>query len=70
VIKDSPSLANGSVTVPTVFHMVSDHTLSEAETNRWNTLIAAQMTVLNDRSRATAATADTPFWFSSSHDVD
>ncbi len=32
VIKDAPRLANGSVTVPTVFHMISDHPLSAAET--------------------------------------
>ncbi|MET8350644.1 MULTISPECIES: zinc metalloprotease [unclassified Micromonospora] len=66
VIKDAPRLANGSVTVPTVFHMVSDQPLSAAETARWNTLIAAQMTVLNDSfaGRTAANASDTPFRFS------
>ncbi|MEH0824484.1 MULTISPECIES: zinc metalloprotease [unclassified Micromonospora] len=66
VIKDSPRLANGSVTVPTIFHMISDHELSAAEKARWNTLIAAQMTVLNDSfaGRTAADASDTPFRFS------
>ncbi|SCG63867.1 zinc metalloprotease [Micromonospora coxensis] len=65
VIKDSPRLANGSVTVPTVFHMISDHPLSAAETTRFNTMIAAQMEVLNDSfaGRTAADAADTPFRF-------
>ncbi|SCG71381.1 zinc metalloprotease [Micromonospora halophytica] len=65
VIKDAPRLANGSVTVPTVFHMISDHPLSEAETSRFNTMIAAQMEVLNDSfaGRTAADAADTPFRF-------
>ncbi|MEU7757442.1 zinc metalloprotease [Micromonospora aurantiaca (nom. illeg.)] len=66
VIKDSPRLANGSVTVPTIFHMISDHELSAAEKARWNTLISAQMTVLNDSfaGRTAADASDTPFRFS------
>lgn len=66
VIKDVPRLANGSVTVPTVFHMISDHELGAAEKARWNTLIAAQMTVLNDSyaGRTAADASDTPFRFS------
>ncbi|MFJ6149910.1 zinc metalloprotease [Micromonospora profundi] len=66
VVKDAPRLANGSVTVPTVFHMVSDHPLSAAERTRWNTLIAAQLTVLNDSfaGRTAANASDTPFRFS------
>ncbi|WP_238015137.1 zinc metalloprotease [Dactylosporangium sp. AC04546] len=66
VIKDSPRLPNGSVTVPTVFHMISDHPFSAAETARWNTLIAAQMAVLNDShaGRTAADASDTPFRFS------
>ena len=66
VIKDSPRLPNGSVTVPTVFHMISDHVLSKAETSRWKTLIAAQMKVLNDSysGRTAADASDTPFRFS------
>ncbi|GLZ57006.1 zinc metalloprotease [Micromonospora sp. NBRC 107095] len=66
VIKDAPRLPNGSVTIPTVFHMISDHPLTAAETTRWNTLIAAQMTVLNDSfaGRTAGDAADTPFRFS------
>ncbi|PWR10482.1 zinc metalloprotease [Micromonospora acroterricola] len=66
VIKDAPRLANGSVTIPTVFHMVSDHPLTAAETARWKTLIAAQMTVLNDSfaGRTAANASNTPFRFS------
>ncbi|MFF5172812.1 zinc metalloprotease [Micromonospora sp. NPDC000089] len=65
VVKDSPRLPNGSVTIPTVFHMVSDHPLTAAETTRWNTLIANQMKVLNDSysGRTSATAADTPFRF-------
>ena len=65
VIKDSPRLPNGSVTVPTVFHMVSDHPFSAAEKARWTTLIAAQMTVLNDSyaGRTAPDASDTPFRF-------
>lgn len=64
-LKDSPRLPNGGVTIPTVFHLVSDHTLTGAEQTRWETLIANQMQVLNDSfSGATAAdAADTPFRF-------
>jgi pregnancy-associated plasma protein-A len=65
VIKDSPYLGNGTVTIPTVFHMISDHTLTAAEQDRFDGLIAAQMKVLNDSySGATAPdAADTPFRF-------
>lgn len=66
VLQDRPTLPAGSVTIPTVFHMVSDHVNTPAEKTRWETLIAAQMKVLNDSySGATAAdAADTPFRFS------
>jgi hypothetical protein len=65
VIKDSPLLAAGSVTIPTVFHVVSKEQLSPAATTRMNTMITAQMKVLNDSySGATAAdAANTPFRF-------
>lgn len=65
VIKDSPRLPNGSVTVPTVFHMVSDHALSKAEKSRFTTMIAAQMKVLNDSyaGRTAPDASDTPFRF-------
>ncbi|MGA8987768.1 zinc metalloprotease [Aeromicrobium sp.] len=65
VLKDAPRLPNGSVAVPTVFHVVSDHTLSSTERDRWTTMISAQMKVLNDSfSGQTAAdAADSPFRF-------
>ena len=65
VIKDSPYLGDGTVTVPTVFHMVSDHTLTSDEKARWDSMIAAQMTVLNDSYSGKTATgaANTPFRF-------
>jgi hypothetical protein len=66
VIEDSPRLPNGSVTIPTIFHMISDHTPTAAQKTRWNTLIAAQMKVLNDSyaGRTAAKASDTPFRFS------
>ena len=65
VIKDAPRMANGSVTIPTVFHVVSDHALSDKETTRWTNMIEDQMQVLNDSySGQTAAdAADSPFRF-------
>ncbi|RZU51817.1 pregnancy-associated plasma protein-A [Krasilnikovia cinnamomea] len=64
-MKNSKRLPNGSVTVPTVFHMLSDHAFSAAEKARWQKMIAAQMVVLNDSySGKTAKDAsDTPFRF-------
>jgi hypothetical protein len=65
VIKDAPRMPNGSVHIPTVFHVVSDHTLSATEKQRWQTLISAQMKVLNDSysGKTAAAAADSPFRF-------
>jgi hypothetical protein len=65
VIKDAPRMANGSVHIPTVFHVVSDHALSPTESARMNTMITAQMTVLNDSyaGRTSATAADSPFRF-------
>ena len=65
VIKDSPRLPNGAVTVSTVFHMISDHALSAAEKTRWTTMIAAQMKVMNDSyaGRTAPNASDTPFRF-------
>lgn len=65
VIKDSPLMAAGSVTIPTIFHVVSKETLTPAAKTRMETMIDAQMTVLNDSfSGATAEeAADTPFRF-------
>ena len=64
-IKSQPLMAPGSVTIPTRFNMISDHDMTKAEKTRWNTLIAAQMKVLNDSySGATASdAANTPFRF-------
>ncbi|MFH8251322.1 zinc metalloprotease [Microbacterium sp. B2969] len=69
VIKDAPRMPNGSVHIPTVFHVVSDHQLSAQETARWERLISAQMTVLNDSySGKTAPDAsDSPFRFDLTH---
>ncbi|MGW5238192.1 zinc metalloprotease [Monashia sp. NPDC004114] len=65
VIKDSPRMPNGSVHIPTVFHVVSDHTLSTAEKTRWERMIEAQMKVLNDSysGRTAPDAADSPFRF-------
>jgi hypothetical protein len=65
VLKDAPRMANGSVHIPTVFHVVSDHNLSDTEKTRWTTMINDQMKVLNDSySGQTAAdAADSPFRF-------
>ena len=65
LLPDAPRLANGSVTVRTVFHSISDHPLTDAEQDRAEQMITDQMQVLNDSfSGATAAdAADTPFRF-------
>jgi hypothetical protein len=65
VIKDSPRMPNGSVTIPTVFHVVSDHTLSAAERSRQETMIGNQMQVLNDSYAGKTApdAANSPFRF-------
>lgn len=65
VIKDSPRMPNGSVVIPTVFHVVSDHALSPAETARWTSMIDAQVAVLNASYSGQTApdAADSPFRF-------
>lgn len=65
VLDDLPTLPDGSVHIPTVFHMISDHPNTQAETARWESLIAAQMRVLNDSFSGKTASdaADTPFRF-------
>lgn len=65
VIKSRPMLPAGSVHVPTIVHVVSDHVLSAAERTRWLTMIDAQMTVLNDSyaGRTAPDAAATPFTF-------
>lgn len=65
VIKPHPRLADGSVHIRTIFHVISDHTLGGSESTRTDTMINAQMKVLNDSySGKTAADAsNTPFRF-------
>ena len=65
VLPDAPRLADGSVVVETVFHSISDHELTDAERDRAETMIQAQMDVLNASfSGKTAPDAsDTPFRF-------
>ncbi|HEX5426891.1 MAG TPA: zinc metalloprotease [Pedococcus sp.] len=65
VLQDRPTLPDGSVTIPTVFHMVSDHANSPAEKARWESMISAQLQVLNDSYSGNTApdAADTPFRF-------
>jgi hypothetical protein len=65
VIKPHPRLANGQVHIRTIFHVISDHTLLSSESSRMDTMINAQMKVLNDSySGATATDAsNTPFRF-------
>jgi hypothetical protein len=65
VLKDSPLMAPGSVTIPTVFHVVSKEKLIGAAATRMDTMIAAQMDVLNDAFAGTTAddAADSPFRF-------
>ena len=65
VIKDSPRLANGSVKIRTVFHVVSDHALSSTERTRMQGMVDAQMTVLNDSyaGKTSGTASDSPFRF-------
>jgi pregnancy-associated plasma protein-A len=65
VLKDRPTLANGSVTIPVVFHMISDPgnpTRTQAE---WEAMIADQIDVLNASfsGQTGPGAADTPFRF-------
>ena len=64
-LKDSPRMPNGSVSIPTVFHVISDHALTVAETERWTRMINDQMTVLNDSfsGKTAGVAADSPFRF-------
>jgi hypothetical protein len=64
-LKDSPRMPNGSVTIPTMFHVISDHALTVAETGRWTRMINDQMTVLNDSfsGKTAGVAADSPFRF-------
>ena len=64
-IKTHPLLPAGSVTIPTVFHMISDHAVATTEQARWETLVDAQVEVLNDSysGQTSPDAADTPFRF-------
>jgi hypothetical protein len=66
VLKDRPTLANGSVTIPVVFHMIGADQFTDTEKARWNTMIADQIDVLNDSFAGTTGpgAANTPFRFS------
>jgi hypothetical protein len=64
--KVRPTLATGSVTIHTIFHIISAAPLTTAEILRYNTMIAAQMDVLNEAYSGTGAaegSSDTPFRF-------
>lgn len=65
VIKDSPQLAAGSVTIPTVFHVVSEAKLDAAGEARMTKMISDQVNVLNDSFAGVTApaAANTPFRF-------
>ena len=65
VLEDLPRLPDGSVTVETVFHVVTAQQPTSRERARLETMVADQMEVLNDSfSGATSATAsDSPFRF-------
>lgn len=65
LIKDAPRMADGSVTIDTVFHVISETRPDAAQQARLETMIADQVDVLNESfSGVTAADAsDTPFRF-------
>ena len=65
VLKDRPTLPNGSVTIPVVFHMISDPLHPTRTQSEWETMIAAQMDVLNASfsGQTGSGAANTPFRF-------
>ncbi|MCY7396513.1 MAG: zinc metalloprotease [Nocardioides sp.] len=65
LIKDSARLRDASVTIKTVFHVVSDHDVVGAEKTRTTTMIDAQMKVLNAAFSGTTApdASNSPFRF-------
>lgn len=68
--KVRPTLAAGSVTIATVFHVITAKPLTAAQTARYEQLIAAQVRVLNDAysgQRAAKGSPDTPFRFALAH---
>lgn len=70
VIKSHAMLPPGSVTIETVFHVVTDQQTTAAEQSRYQSLITAQLTVLNDAyagRTSGAAAAASPFRFALDH---
>lgn len=65
LIPDLPSLAPGSVTIDTVFHVITDATPTKAEKARTEQMIADQVDVLNAAysGQTSDTAADTPFRF-------
>lgn len=65
LIKDAPRMANGSVTIPTVFHVIRETAPTPAERSRLETMIQRQMQVLNDSysGQTGPGAADSPFRF-------
>ena len=64
-IKAQPRMANGSVEIPTVFHMIQPASKASPRTNaQWTTMVQAQMDVMNDSFSGATGGADTPFRFS------
>jgi pregnancy-associated plasma protein-A len=59
------ALAAGSVTIPTIYHVISDHVLSNRERNRWTRLVDSQTDVLNESFSGDTSpdAADTAFRF-------
>lgn len=65
VVKDSPRMADGSVQIRTVFHVISAEPLSAAERARKEAMVLDQVDVLNDSFAGTTApdASDSPFRF-------
>ena len=65
VIKDAPRMANGSVTIETVFHVISAQPLTRPEQRRRERMVSDQVQVLNDSFSGATSTVgvDSPFRF-------
>ena len=64
-IKSKPLLAPGSVTIPTVFHMIQPGSAPSPRGDAaWTAMVNAQMKVLNDSYSGVTGGANTPFRFS------